>query len=50
LFLDTEEQKKNFKENPEEYLKYRKLVEGELNQRLKFVRPGVLNMTSIDFE
>ena len=35
---DSEEQKKLFADVPEEYLKYRKLVEGELNQRFKFVR------------
>ena len=34
---DSEEQKENFTKNPEEYLKYRKAVEAELNQRFKFV-------------
>ena len=36
---DTEEQKETFKKNPDEYLRYRKLVEAELNQRFRFVRP-----------
>ncbi|KAI8242842.1 FAD-binding monooxygenase [Colletotrichum sp. SAR 10_96] len=33
----TEEQKTNFKENPDVYMKYRKEIEGELNSRFRFV-------------
>lgn len=36
----TDEQKKTFKNDPDEYLKYRKLVEEELNQRFKFIING----------
>lgn len=36
----SDEQKKTFKENPQEYLRYRKLVEAELNQRFKFIING----------
>ena len=34
---DSEEQKQRFSQDPDEYLRYRKLVEAELNQRFKFV-------------
>ncbi|KAJ0383198.1 hypothetical protein COL922a_010977 [Colletotrichum nupharicola] len=33
----TEEQKTNFKKNPDAYMKYRKEIEGELNSRFRFV-------------
>ncbi|KAI8155151.1 FAD-binding monooxygenase [Colletotrichum sp. SAR 10_70] len=36
-FSFTEEQKTNFKENPDVYMKYRKEIEGELNSRFRFV-------------
>ncbi|KAH0432512.1 hypothetical protein CcaCcLH18_06419 [Colletotrichum camelliae] len=36
-FSFTEEQKSNFKENPDAYMKYRKEIEGELNSRFRFV-------------
>ncbi|KAF4918388.1 FAD-binding monooxygenase moxY [Colletotrichum viniferum] len=36
-FSFTEEQKTNFKENPEAYMKYRKEIEGELNSGFRFV-------------
>jgi cation diffusion facilitator CzcD-associated flavoprotein CzcO len=39
-FNYTDEQKETFRENPAEYLKYRKLVEAELNQRFKFIING----------
>ncbi|KAF2771591.1 putative dimethylaniline monooxygenase [Teratosphaeria nubilosa] len=39
-FEYSEEQKKRFAEHPEEYLEYRKMVEGELNQRFKFIING----------
>lgn len=40
LVTDTEEQKKFLKENPEEYLAYRKMIENELNQRFGFIIQG----------
>ncbi|XWW96216.1 hypothetical protein V2A60_004189 [Cordyceps javanica] len=36
-FNYSAKQKKMFEENPEEYLKYRKEIEGELNQRFRFI-------------
>ncbi|KAJ5783021.1 cyclohexanone monooxygenase [Penicillium paradoxum] len=36
-FEFSEEQKKIFREKPDEYLRYRKEIEGELNQRFKFI-------------
>jgi hypothetical protein len=38
--LDTEEQLKRFKEDPKHALKYRKMMESELNQRFKFIVQG----------
>lgn len=35
--LDTEEQKRSFVENPEEYLAYRKAVEREMNSNFAMV-------------
>jgi hypothetical protein len=37
---DTEEQKEEFRKNPEKFLKYSKLIESELNQRFKFILKG----------
>jgi len=39
-FNYTEEQKQKFRDDPAEYLRYRKLVEEELNQRFKFIING----------
>ncbi|KAK8858795.1 hypothetical protein IAR55_003025 [Kwoniella newhampshirensis] len=39
-FLYTEEQKQRFAENPKESLKYRKMIESELNQRFRFLIKG----------
>jgi len=39
-YPDTEEQKKRFRDNPELYLKYSKMIESELNQRFKFILNG----------
>ncbi|OCK80948.1 FAD/NAD(P)-binding domain-containing protein [Lepidopterella palustris CBS 459.81] len=39
-FQYSEEQKKQFREDPAAYLHYRKLVEAELNQRFKFIING----------
>ncbi|KAL4891195.1 cyclohexanone monooxygenase [Aspergillus ambiguus] len=36
-FEFSEEQKRNFRESPDDYLKYRKEIEGELNKRFKFI-------------
>ncbi|KAF3804193.1 putative sterigmatocystin biosynthesis monooxygenase stcW [Colletotrichum gloeosporioides] len=36
-FSFTEEQKSNFKEKPDAYMRYRKEIEGELNSRFRFV-------------
>lgn len=40
VFVDTEEQKKRFREDPQHGLKYRKMMESELNQRFKFIVQG----------
>lgn len=40
LFIDTDEQKKLFAEDPKHSLKYRKMIESELNQRFKFIVQG----------
>lgn len=40
LFVDTDEQKKLFAEDPKHSLKYRKMIESELNQRFKFIVQG----------
>lgn len=34
---DTEEQKKTFRDKPELFLRYSKMIESELNQRFKFI-------------
>ncbi|KAL5338350.1 hypothetical protein BJX70DRAFT_202212 [Aspergillus crustosus] len=39
-FHYSDEQKQRFRDNPDEYLEYRKLVEQELNQRFKFIING----------
>ncbi|EIM90702.1 FAD/NAD-P-binding domain-containing protein [Stereum hirsutum FP-91666 SS1] len=39
-FSYTEDQKNVFADDPEHYLKYRKMIESELNQRFKFVVLG----------
>ncbi|KAL4865169.1 hypothetical protein BDV12DRAFT_211233 [Aspergillus spectabilis] len=39
-FEYTEEQKQKFRDDPAEYLQYRKMVEQELNQRFKFIING----------
>ncbi|KAI9375098.1 putative dimethylaniline monooxygenase [Aspergillus egyptiacus] len=39
-FNYTEDEKQRFRDDPAEYLNYRKLVEGELNQRFKFIVNG----------
>ncbi|KAL3464645.1 putative dimethylaniline monooxygenase [Aspergillus heterothallicus] len=39
-FNYTEEQKQKFRDDPAEYLNYRKMVEEELNQRFKFIING----------
>ncbi|KAL4805227.1 hypothetical protein BDV18DRAFT_153027 [Aspergillus unguis] len=36
-FAFSDEQKARFREHPDEYLKYRKEIEGELNQRFRFI-------------
>lgn len=40
LSSDTDEQKKRFREDPKHALKYRKMMESELNQRFKFIVQG----------
>lgn len=37
LYLDTEEEKREWRADPEKYRKYRKMIETELNQRYKTV-------------
>ncbi|KAK9898968.1 FAD/NAD-P-binding domain-containing protein [Cystobasidium minutum MCA 4210] len=39
-FAYTEEQRKRFREDPQHALKYRKMMESELNQRFKFIVQG----------
>ncbi|KAJ3870311.1 FAD/NAD-P-binding domain-containing protein [Lentinula novae-zelandiae] len=39
-FRYTEDQKKNFAEDPQHALKYRKMIESELNERFKFIVQG----------
>ncbi|KAJ5964122.1 uncharacterized protein N7479_003998 [Penicillium vulpinum] len=39
-FEYTEEQKKAFRDDPESYLRYSKMIESELNQRFKFILNG----------
>ncbi|WWD18691.1 hypothetical protein CI109_103145 [Kwoniella shandongensis] len=45
-FLYTEEQKQRFAENPLESLKYRKMIESELNQRFRFLIKGTPEQTA----
>jgi hypothetical protein len=40
LFTDSEEQKERFRQNPEDYLEYRKNIEHELNSRFRFIPEG----------
>lgn len=40
LLIDTDEQKRRWRENPLEYQKYCKEMENELNQRFKFILNG----------
>lgn len=42
LISDSEKQKEHFKEHPEKYLRYIKMIESELNQRFKFILNGTL--------
>jgi hypothetical protein len=37
---DSEQQKKEWRENPQVYLAYRKALEAELNKRFRFVLKG----------
>lgn len=47
-YADTEEQKKNFREKPEEYLQYRKRVEEEINMNWGAVMIHLLRLFSSD--
>lgn len=48
-FAFTKEQKDEFRNDPEKYIKYRKDVENELNRRFKLVRPPLQRTTCSNF-
>jgi hypothetical protein len=45
--IDSEEIKKRFKEEPTHYLKYRKMIEDQLNRRFRSMLKGTAEQVAV---